>query len=111
MYIEKGPSKGEKVMYWGLGLLMIAFFISVPFMWRDKQARLDKAWADMGCEMYDEEKATDIPAKCSNYFTDHYKAQEARKQPPDVPCIYFRDFPKQNIPSRCLSPEGDFRAE
>lgn len=31
--------------------------------------------------------------------------------PPEVPCIYYRDSPKRNIPTRCLSPEGDFRAE
>lgn len=84
-YIGGGPATGwEKAMYWGLGLLMVAFLISVPFMIQDKQERLEKAWNDQGCRMYDEEtKLDDIPAKCKADFIEHYKAQDARLQPPD----------------------------
>lgn len=82
--IEQGPSSSEKVMYWVLGAVMVAFIISIPFMVRDKNARLDKAWHDQGCEMYDDIKATDVPAKCSQYFVDHYKPQQQRVQPPEV---------------------------
>lgn len=87
MYLEQPPSGWEKAMYWGLGLLMVAFIISVPFMYRDKQARLEQQWQDEGCQMYDDMKGIDVPAKCSNVFTDHYQPQEQRVQPPDEPDI------------------------
>ena len=82
--IGGGPATGwEKAMYWGLGILMVAFLISVPFMIRDKQAREAQLWQDLGCHKYDEMKGIDVPAKCSNTFTDHYAPQAPRLQPPD----------------------------
>ena len=83
MVIESGPTTTDKIMYWVLGIIMVAFIISIPFMVRDKNARLEHAWQTQGCEMYDDVKAIDVPAKCSQYFVDHYKAQPIRTQPPD----------------------------
>lgn len=82
-YMGKPASGKEKAFYWFLGLFFVAFLISVPFMWRDKQARLEKQWQDEGCQMYDNVMAKDLPNKCANYFTDHYQPQDTRLQPPD----------------------------
>ena len=81
-YMGGETSTLEKVMYWVLGIVFVAFLISVPFMLMDKQERLEKAWQDKGCQMYDMEKPQDVPAKCSKTFTDHYAPQDARLQPP-----------------------------
>lgn len=82
MTIEQGPSGLDKVFYFVLGTIMVAFVISIPFMARDQQRRLEQRWHDEGCQMYDDEKAGDIPAKCSQYFIDHYRSQPLRTQPP-----------------------------
>lgn len=83
-YIEGGPTTGwEKAMYWVLGIIFVAFLISIPFMARDQEKRQAQAWHDQGCQMYDDYKPENIPAKCSTYFIDQYMPQEARKQPPD----------------------------
>lgn len=71
----------DKVMYVGLGLLFVAFLISVPFIVADKQKRLDQEWRDKGCQMYDMDRVVNIPAKCNNDFTDHYNPQPTREQP------------------------------
>ncbi len=84
MVIESKPSKFENVMYIALGIFFVAFLISIPFMIRDKEKREAQSWQDLGCHKYDEMKAIDVPAKCSYIFTDHYKAQEMRVQPPEV---------------------------
>lgn len=83
MIIEEGPSTFDKIFYWVLGIIMIAFFISVPFMARDAERANQKAWQENGCQMYDNIKAADVPAKCSQYFVDHYKSQQQRVQPPE----------------------------
>lgn len=75
----------DKAFYWVLGLIMVAFLISVPFMVRNDNRLKVQAWQEQGCEMYDNEKPADIPAKCSQYFVDHYKPQPARTQPPQEP--------------------------
>jgi hypothetical protein len=81
------PSKEsglEKGMRYGVIALFIAFVAYVPFMIQNKEERLEKAWQEQGCKMYDMERPQDVPAKCSNTFTDHYKPQEQRVQPPEV---------------------------
>ncbi len=83
MYIEQGPGRGEKVFLTILAVVFISFLISVPFMWHDKQQRLEKAWRDEGCQMYDNEMVSNVPAKCQTYFVDHYKGQNQRVQPPE----------------------------
>lgn len=83
-YLESAPSKWDKVGYAALGLLMLAFFASLPSMWADKQRRLEQAWQDTGCQMYDNMPLDKVPAKCATGFTDHYKPQEQRAQPPDA---------------------------
>ncbi len=82
-YLEK-PGKYDNIMYIALGLFFLAFLVSVPFMWHDKQARLEKAWQDDGCQMYDDYLIKDVPAKCQTYFVDHYKPQQGRIQPPEA---------------------------
>lgn len=77
------PSKVDTFVTWGCILIFIAFLISLPFMVRDKEARLKQQWQDEGCHMYDNMKSIDVPAKCSYIFTDHYKPQAERVQPPD----------------------------
>lgn len=82
-YIGGGPeSKLEKAMYWLLGIVFLAFLAHIPFMLIDKQERLERAWQEQGCQMYDMQRTQDVPAKCSNQFTDHYAPQDARLQPP-----------------------------
>lgn len=83
MYIEKGPDTKDKIFYWALGLFFLAFLISLPFMWRDKQAYEAKQWHDYGCQMYDDYAIKNVPAKCQADLIDHYKAQAPRLQPPD----------------------------
>ena len=73
----------EKMMKWGCIALFVAFLIALPFMIMDKQEREAQLWQDLGCRKYDEVKQSDVPAKCANTFTDHYKPQEQRVQPPD----------------------------
>ncbi len=80
-YISQGPGTGEKIMFVILGIVFIAFLAYIPFMIANKQERLERAWQEQGCQMYDTEVINNIPAKCHNDFTDHYKAQELRKQP------------------------------
>lgn len=81
-YIGGEPSKLEKAGYIILGIVFVAFLAYIPFMLINKQERLEQAWQDRGCQMYDMERPQDVPAKCSNQFVDHYAPQDARKQPP-----------------------------
>lgn len=80
---NKGLDFLDKAVPIVCGVIMVAFLISLPFMIRDKEARERKAWQDEGCHMYDNMKSIDVPAKCSYIFTDHYKPQQERLQPPD----------------------------
>lgn len=79
-----GPTALDKVFYVILGVIMVAFLISLPFMYRDKQNYEAKQWHDHGCQMYDEYMLKNVPAKCQTYFIDHYNAQQGRNQPPDI---------------------------
>ena len=79
--IGQETSTLEKVLNIALGLLFVAFLVSVPFMIRDKQARIDKAWSTKGCQMYDDAAIKNVPAKCQGDFIDHYSPQELRYQP------------------------------
>jgi hypothetical protein len=80
--IEK-PNISDKIVMWGCIALVGAILVCLPSMINDKNKRLEQAWQTQGCEMYDNYKATDIPAKCSQYFIDHYKSQDIRIQPPE----------------------------
>lgn len=80
-YLEQPPSTGDKIINGFLVLLILLAIVCIPFMIVDKQRRLDDAWNNQGCKMYDKEKVSDIPAKCNNDFVDHYNAQERREQP------------------------------
>ncbi len=81
--LERGPSTGDKVGYAALGLFMVAFLISVPFMIRDRNKLKQQQWQEQGCRMNDDYKPANIPAKCSSYFIDHYQPQQERVQPPE----------------------------
>ena len=74
----------DKIVPIMCGIILLAFLATVPSMINDKNKREAKAWQDSGCQMYDNLKPADVPAKCSNQFTDHYKAQAGRIQPPEV---------------------------
>lgn len=65
-------------------MLLVAALISVPFMYNDSMKAKEKQWQSEGCRMYDNSKMADVPVKCLNEFTDHYKAQNQRTQPPEV---------------------------
>lgn len=80
-YIGNPATKLDKVFYAVLGSVMVSFIISMPFMIADKQARLDREWKDKGCQMYDVDRIADLPSKCNNDFTDHYKSKQLREQP------------------------------
>ena len=82
-YMYGKPSKWDKVVPIVAGTVLLAFFAYVPTMVANKNERLEKAWQEKGCQMYDDYKPADIPAKCSSYFIDHYQAQKARIQPPE----------------------------
>ena len=75
------PTKTDKLVPIVAGLVLLAFLACVPAMWSDKQQRLEQAWQEKGCQMYDNDKPADLPAKCSNDFVDHYQPQEQRNQP------------------------------
>lgn len=80
-YIGGEQSPLDKIMMWGAIVLFVAFLAYIPTMFQNKQDRLDKAWKTQGCEMYDDEKIADVPAKCQTFFIDHYAPQERRLQP------------------------------
>lgn len=82
-YLEK-PGKADKVVPIICGFILLAFLISLPFMVRDEARIKAEKWQQQGCQMYDDERAVNVPAKCNNDFTDHYKAQTPRVQPPEV---------------------------
>lgn len=65
-------------------VILIAFFACLPSMIKDQNKRLEQAWQDQGCQMYDNDKTANVPAKCSQYFVDHYKPQQPRPQPPEL---------------------------
>lgn len=77
-------SKWDKLFYWILGIIFVAFLISVPFMMNDASKLDAQEWRDEGCKMYDNDLLKDVPAKCQTYFIDHYQAQPARLQPPET---------------------------
>lgn len=79
-YLEGPTSTAEKFMYIFLCIVVIAAIACIPLMIADKQNRLDEEWKNNGCQMYDKDKVSDIPAKCNNDFVDHYKSQDSRKQ-------------------------------
>lgn len=81
--ISGGQSTGEKVVMWFCIGFFLVFLAFIPKMAADKDKAMRQAWEDNGCQMYDEYKATDVPAKCSQYFVDAYQPQEVRVQPPD----------------------------
>lgn len=78
------PTASDKIVPIVCGVILLAFIACVPSMANDKEKREAKAWHDNGCKIYDDYKAIDVPAKCSAYFVDHYKAQQARLQPPEA---------------------------
>lgn len=77
------PSKGDKIVPIVCGVVLLAFFACLPSMIRDEQKIQDQLWKDHGCQMYDDYKPANVPAKCSSYFIDHYQPQNSRPQPPD----------------------------
>jgi hypothetical protein len=76
--IEGKSTTFDKVLYTFLALLVLAIIAYVPFMMADKQATAEKEWKEKGCRMYDAARVSEIPAKCSNDFVDHYKSQELK---------------------------------
>lgn len=83
MYTEPKQNLIEKISFAALILVFIAFIISVPFMASDKEKRQQEAWQEKGCQMYDDQKIEEVPAKCHSEFIDKYKSQELRAQPND----------------------------
>ena len=81
MYNEPKPS--DKIVPIVCGIIFATFLAYTPFMVADANKRKEQKWQEQGCQMYDGFKASDVPAKCSNYFTDHYKPQTPRTQPPE----------------------------
>jgi len=77
--IEGKSTTFDKVLYTFLALLVLATIAYMPFMIADKQATAEKEWNDKGCRMYDADRVSEIPAKCSNDFVDHYKSQTLRE--------------------------------
>lgn len=77
------PKPTDKIIPIVCGVVLLAFLISVPFMIRDENARLEQQWQEQGCHMYDDRYPEKLPAKCSNQFIDHYAPQEQRVQPPE----------------------------
>lgn len=61
--------------------ILVAFFAGLPSMVSDKNKRLQQAWQDRGCQMYDDYKMDYVPAKCQQFFVDHYAPQQLRSQP------------------------------
>lgn len=77
-------SKWDKVIpVIAIGILL-AFFACVPSMIKDQNRAEAQQWQAQGCQMYDDYKLSDVPAKCQVYFVDHYQAQPVRVQPPQA---------------------------
>lgn len=76
------PTKGDKLVPVVCGVILLAFFATIPSMVNDQNRRREQAWQDQGCQMYDESVLDKVPAKCQTYFVDHYQAQKLRPQPP-----------------------------
>jgi hypothetical protein len=78
-------TKADKYIFIGfIVLLVLILFVFAPYELITGQQRRERAWHTQGCQMYDDETTNDVPAKCLNYFTDHYKPQQQRTQPPET---------------------------
>ena len=76
------PSFMDRAFPIAMGILMVAFLISIPFMVMDTHKRETQLWEEKGCQMYDDYTIDSVPAKCQTYFIDHYQSQPTRTQPP-----------------------------
>jgi hypothetical protein len=74
----------DKLTPLALIVLMLALFASVTFMVWDSNKRKEELWQADGCQMYDNYRIKNVPAKCHQHFIERYQSQEKRVQPPDV---------------------------
>jgi hypothetical protein len=86
MSIGEGmSSKTFTIMMVVGGLLTVgAIHSSYLEIIQNRKKQLEQAWQEQGCQMYDNANIDSVPAKCLNYFTDHYEPQEQRVQPPEL---------------------------
>lgn len=80
-YMNDKPGTLEKVVYWVLAMLVLATLTYLPFAVSNRQRQAEESWQDSGCQMYDNEVLSNVPAKCLNAFADHYRPQQRRHQP------------------------------
>lgn len=80
--IYGAPTMWDKIIPVGCLLILLVFIACLPSMVADKNRRLEQQWQSNGCRMYDDTKMSEVPAKCQQFFVDHYTAQPARTQPP-----------------------------
>lgn len=79
-HLETPARPLEKAFYALLAILLVATLCYAPFMYADAQRELKREWDENGCQMYDDKKIADVPAKCQSHFVDHYAPQERREQ-------------------------------
>lgn len=79
--IYNEPTTRDKMVPIVCGVILLAFLATVPSMINNKNKRLEQAWQEQGCQMYDNYHISEVPAKCQAHFIDHYQPQPARPQP------------------------------
>lgn len=70
-----------KVVSAVLGVFILLAMAAIPYIAAQTDKDNKRQWQTQGCHMYDELPMSKVPAKCQQYFVDHYAPQSQRTQP------------------------------